>query len=70
MLLASAPVLAGTKARVHLLFSGIAFVALFMLMLQPELSMVRGLLQRTADVLLGGAILVIAWQLLAVRRSV
>jgi hypothetical protein len=43
---------------------------LFMLMLQPELSMVRGVLQRAADVLLGGAILVIAWQLLAVRRSV
>ncbi len=70
MLLASAPVLAGTKARVYLFFTGIAFVALFMIMLQPELSMVRGVLQRTADVLLGGAILVIAWQLLAVRRPV
>jgi hypothetical protein len=70
MLLASAPVLATTKARVYLFFTGIAFVVLFMLMLQPELSMVRGVLQRAADVLLGGAILVIAWQLLAVRRSV
>jgi hypothetical protein len=39
-------------------------------MLQPGLDLVPGVLLRTADVLLGGTILVIAWQLLAVRRPV
>lgn len=65
LLLASAPVLSGSAARGYLRFTGIAFVLLFVVMLQPEVAAVRGLVQRFADALLGGAVLVIAWRLLA-----
>jgi len=68
LLLASAPVLNGSTSRGYLRFSGIAFVVLFVVMLQPEVDPVRGLIQRFADLLLGGAMLVIAWRLLARRE--
>ncbi len=68
-LVASAPVLQGTGARTYLRFTGIAFVVLFVVMLQPELAPVRGLIQRLADALLGGAVLVIAWRLVGIRSK-
>jgi len=70
LLLAAAPVLSGTSARSFLRFTGVAFVVLFVVMLQPEVASVRGLIQRFADALLGGAVLVIAWGLLAPRPQV
>lgn len=70
VLLASAPVLGGTAARNYLRITGISFVVLFVVMLQPEVALLRGLLQRLADALLGGALLVIAWRLLSPRRPV
>jgi hypothetical protein len=69
VLLASAPALSGTTAGRYLRTSAVAFVVLFLLMLQPEVSAVRGLIQRTADVLLGGAVLVIAWRMVGGRAG-
>jgi hypothetical protein len=69
VLLASAPSLSGTSAKMYLRSAGFAFVVLFVVMLLPEMAPVRGLLQRLADMLLGGAVLVIAWRVLAPRTS-
>lgn len=45
-------------------FSGIAFIVLFVVMLAPEATAIRGALQRLADALLAASLLTIAWQLL------
>jgi hypothetical protein len=42
----------------------IAWLALFCIMLVPDLAPVRGLLQRLADGLLGSVVLVVAWRML------
>ncbi len=62
MLLASAKALS-SGARLFLGLAGIAWLALFVVMVQPEAMQVRGLLQRIADALLAGTILVVAWGL-------
>jgi len=42
----------------------VAWLALFCLMLVPDLALIRGLLQRLADGLLGSVVLVVAWRML------
>ena len=49
-------------ARNFLRFTGVAFLVLFVVMLSPAVADIRGLLQRVADALLAGALLVIAWR--------
>lgn len=68
VLLALAPVPA-RAARVYLAFAGVCFLLIFVAMLVPELSLVRGLVQRIADGLLGIAVLVIAWYIVGVPRE-
>lgn len=53
----------GPATRTYLRFAGVSFAVLFVLMLAPEAEPIRGLLQRAADLLLGGAVLLIAWRL-------
>lgn len=64
-LLSFAPPLRTSHAlsRLCLRGSGLLFIALFALMLDPGLVHVRGLLQRVADALLGLSLLVIAWRI-------
>lgn len=56
-------------SRACLRAAGIAFGVLFVLMLMPELAPVRGLLQRTADALLAGAVLLIGWRLVGSNQA-
>ncbi|QIK80637.1 DUF998 domain-containing protein [Lysobacter sp. HDW10] len=49
--------------RLFLRFAGVAWLILFVAMLQPEVMHVRGLLQRVADALLAAAVLIIAWRM-------
>ena len=49
--------------RLFLGLAGIAWLVLFVVMVQPEAMQVRGFLQRIADALLAVSILVIAWRL-------
>jgi hypothetical protein len=51
-------------ARNFLRFSGVAFLVLFVVMLSPSVSDVRGLLQRVADILLAGSLLTITYHML------
>ncbi len=53
--------------RGYLFGSAVLFLVLFVAMLDPGLAPVRGSLQRVADGLLGGALLVVAWRI--VRRD-
>lgn len=59
-LLSFHPALAG-RGRGFFRAAAIAWIVLFVAMLQPELAAWRGLLQRVADLLLGIAVLVMAW---------
>ncbi len=68
ILLSSAKVLS-PGPRLFLRFAGIAWLVLFVLMIQPEAMPVRGLLQRIADALLAWSILVIAWRMAGKMRS-
>ncbi|MBD8528064.1 DUF998 domain-containing protein [Pseudomarimonas arenosa] len=62
VLLSFSPVLS-PHWRSTLMASGIAWMLLFVLMLQPELAQVRGLLQRIADGLLAMVVALVAWRL-------
>lgn len=65
ILLSRAPVLAveARWARPFLLASGVAWIAVFAVMVLPEVAAVRGLLQRSLDVLLAGGLLIVAFGL-------
>lgn len=52
------------SGRLFLRVAGLAWLGLFVLMLAPEFSPVRGLLQRIAEGILWVAVLLIAWRLL------
>ena len=62
-LLSFAPPLAGSPAyRRHFLrFAGAAFAIVFVVMLSPDVTHIRGALQRTADAFLALSLLLIAW---------
>ncbi len=62
VLLSSAKALS-TSYRLFLGLAGIAWLVIFVAMVQPEAMQVRGFLQRIADALLAASILVIAWRL-------
>lgn len=62
LLLSTAPNISKT-VRGFFVGAGLAWFALFFFMLLPEFAFMRGLLQRTADALLGATLLVIAWRL-------
>ena len=53
----------GAAGRWLLRGAAVAWIALFALMLAPELAAVRGLLQRVADGILWGVVLLVAWRL-------
>lgn len=65
ILLSRAPVLAAEAkwARLFLSFAGAAWIVMFAVMLQPDLTCVRGLIQRSLDMLLAGTILIVAFVL-------
>jgi len=62
-LLSYAPDLS-TRGRWYLRGVAVAWLALFSVMLAPDLAPIRGLLQRFADVLLGSVVIVVAWRML------
>lgn len=72
VLLSFAPGLTGRAAvwRPLLRAAGVAWLVLFVLMLQPPLAPWRGLLQRGADVLLASVLLFVAWRLIPAHRGV
>jgi hypothetical protein len=65
--LAGSPALK-TRLKVVCVFAGVAWLVLFVLMLIPELSSARGLLQRMAYALLGVVLLVVAWKVVRTER--
>lgn len=67
-LLSRAPVLKGA-AKAGFVIAAIAWMAVFMLMLEPALSAWRGLFQRIAEVILWTAVLFIAWRMLPERNA-
>jgi hypothetical protein len=68
-LLSYAPPVQGPYSlpRTTLRVAAIGFVLLFLLMLDMGMAQSRGILQRTADALLGMALLVVAWQIVRPR---
>jgi hypothetical membrane protein len=54
----------GASARWLLRGAAVAWIALFVLMLAPELAAARGWLQRVADAILWAVVLLVAWRLL------
>ncbi len=63
LLLSQAPSLSARGAG-YLRAVAVAWLAVFFIMLAPELAPIRGVLQRIADGLLGSVVLFIAWRLL------
>ena len=55
--------------RMFLRFSGIAFFAIFIIMLLPEVSQIRGMVQRFADLLLASSLILIAWNILEIDHQ-
>lgn len=55
--------------RLFLRFAGVAWLVLFLVMVQPEAMLVRGLLQRIADALLAATLLIVAWGLVDNPRA-
>jgi EamA domain-containing membrane protein RarD len=70
VLLSFAPGLTGRarKWRRVLWAAGVVWVVLFVLMLEPELAAWRGLVQRIADVMLAGVLVLVAWGLIPGAR--
>ncbi len=71
MLLSRASVLASEAkwAPPFLLASGAAWIVMFVVMLLPEVAGIRGLIQRSLDVLLAGGILIVAFVLAKPRAG-
>jgi hypothetical protein len=69
LLLSFAPALRGRAPSRHFLrVAALAFVLLFVAMLDPQIVEIRGALQRIADALLAAALLTIAFRLLPAAR--
>ena len=68
VLLAFAPSL-GKAARSALALAGIAWLSLFLLMVDPALQPSRGLLQRIAEAILCAVLVFIAWRMLRVEDA-
>jgi hypothetical membrane protein len=66
--LSRARALGGTPYRPLLVGAGVAWLALFVLMLQPSIAPWRGLLQRLAEAILFGVLAVLAWKLVPTRE--
>ncbi len=54
--------------RTFMLLTGIAFPAVFILMVQPEMAPWGGLLQRSLDAALAASLILVAWTLIATDR--
>jgi hypothetical protein len=67
--LSRATALRGTPFRPLLVGAGVAWLALFVLMLQPALAPWRGLLQRLAEAILFGVFAVLAWRVVPNREG-